>query len=169
MFLLILYDVFHPFLSMLPIVHVQSIYNLIKPVTTCCMIFVDFPWFFWHCKHQNRSLVNQQNRSVYRTSVWFTDLFQTFHQFEFCISFWPVLSVFGETVKTSPIWFSHLCRFPAPMHHYGSSTACFVFLFLFLEGRGFTGYLLNCVISPSFSFWLFVGKRRQCNFFQNCW
>jgi hypothetical protein len=94
MFLPILYDVFHPFLSMLPIVHVQSIYNLIKPVTTCYMIFVDFPWFFWHCKHQNRSPVNQQKRPVYRTLVWFTDLFQTFHNLNF-------VSVFDQFCRFS--------------------------------------------------------------------
>jgi hypothetical protein len=42
MFLSILYVVFYPFSSMLQIVHVQSVYNVNKPVTTICMIFVDF-------------------------------------------------------------------------------------------------------------------------------
>jgi hypothetical protein len=53
MFLPMLYGVSHPFSSMPPIVHVQSFYNVNKSVTTICMIFVDFPRFFWHCKPQN--------------------------------------------------------------------------------------------------------------------
>jgi hypothetical protein len=46
MFLYILYVVFYHFSSMLQIVHVQSIYNVNKPVTIICMIFVDFSDFF---------------------------------------------------------------------------------------------------------------------------
>jgi hypothetical protein len=47
MLLSILYVVFHPFLSILQIVPVQSIYNMNKPLTIIYMIFVDFPRFFW--------------------------------------------------------------------------------------------------------------------------
>jgi hypothetical protein len=46
MFLPILYGVFYPFSSMLLIVHVQSIYNMPKPLTIICMIFIDFSIFF---------------------------------------------------------------------------------------------------------------------------
>jgi hypothetical protein len=46
MILPILYDVFDPFSSMLPIVHVQSIYNVNKLETTKFMISVDFSDFF---------------------------------------------------------------------------------------------------------------------------
>jgi hypothetical protein len=46
MILHILYDVFDPFSSMLPIVHVQSIYNVNKLETTKFMISVDFLDFF---------------------------------------------------------------------------------------------------------------------------
>jgi hypothetical protein len=42
MFLPILYVVFYSFSHMLQIVHVQNVYNVSKPVTTICMIFVDF-------------------------------------------------------------------------------------------------------------------------------
>jgi hypothetical protein len=54
MFLPILYSVFHSFSSILLIVHAQSIYNVTKPLTTICMIFIDFLRFFWHWKPQNR-------------------------------------------------------------------------------------------------------------------
>jgi hypothetical protein len=46
MFLPILYVVFYPFSFMLQIVHVQSVYNINKPVGTICMIFIDFSRFF---------------------------------------------------------------------------------------------------------------------------
>jgi hypothetical protein len=46
MFHPMLHGVFHPFSSMFPILHVQSIYNVNKLVSTVCMIFVDFPRFF---------------------------------------------------------------------------------------------------------------------------
>jgi hypothetical protein len=46
MFVPILYVVFQRFLSMLPILHGQSIYNVHKSVRTICMIFVDFTSFF---------------------------------------------------------------------------------------------------------------------------
>jgi hypothetical protein len=46
MFLPMSYDVFHHFLSMLSIAHVQSIYNMNKSMTTICMIFIDFSRFF---------------------------------------------------------------------------------------------------------------------------
>jgi hypothetical protein len=62
-------------------------------------------------------LVNRQNRLVYRISVQYTNRIQTFHQFEICTSFWPVLSVFSETNKTGPIWFSNLCHFLKPWAH----------------------------------------------------
>jgi hypothetical protein len=111
MLLPILYVVFHHFSSMLPIVHVQSIYNVNKPVTTICMIFVDFFRFFLalQAPKSTESVlfeigpVNQQNWSGYQNLVQFTDLIQPFHQFEFCIGFQPVLSVFGETGKTGPV------------------------------------------------------------------
>jgi hypothetical protein len=72
MFLPILYDVFHHFSSMLPIIYVQSIYNLIKPVTTCCMIFFLFSQIFLGTVSktveigfvQNRSS-KPENRSIY--------------------------------------------------------------------------------------------------------
>jgi hypothetical protein len=91
----ILYGVFHPFSSMLPIVHVQSIYNMNKSVTTICMIFVDFFRFFLTLQAPNPTesvlfktgLVNQQNRSVYHISVWFIDLIQNFQRFKFCTGF----------------------------------------------------------------------------------
>jgi hypothetical protein len=46
MFLPILCVVFHPFSSMLQSIHVQSIYNVNKPLTTICIVFVDFLRFF---------------------------------------------------------------------------------------------------------------------------
>jgi hypothetical protein len=57
-FLPTLYIVFHPFLSMLPIVHVN------KPVTTIYMIFVDFPRFFFGTASPKTDGINfVQNRS----------------------------------------------------------------------------------------------------------
>jgi hypothetical protein len=38
--------VFYPFLSMLQILYVQSVYNVNKSVTTICIIFIDFSRFF---------------------------------------------------------------------------------------------------------------------------
>jgi hypothetical protein len=46
MFVHILYVMFQRFSSMLPILHYQSMYNVHKPVTTICMIFIDFTRFF---------------------------------------------------------------------------------------------------------------------------
>jgi hypothetical protein len=88
-FLPTLYIVFHPFSSMLPIVHVN------KPVTTIYMIFVDFPRFFLALQAPKpmesilfkTGPINWQNWSVYRISIQFTDLIQNFQQFEFCTSF----------------------------------------------------------------------------------
>jgi nucleoside recognition membrane protein YjiH len=37
---------FTRFLSMLPILHGQSVYNMYKPVKTICMLFIDFIRFF---------------------------------------------------------------------------------------------------------------------------
>jgi hypothetical protein len=46
MFLPILYVVFYHFSSMFQIIHVQSIYNVNKPVIIIYMIFIDFFRFF---------------------------------------------------------------------------------------------------------------------------
>jgi hypothetical protein len=46
MFVGILYIVFQCFSSMLLILHDQSMYNMHKPVTTICIIFIDFTRFF---------------------------------------------------------------------------------------------------------------------------
>jgi hypothetical protein len=63
MFLHILYVVFYHFSSMLQIVHVQSIYNVNKPVTTICMIFVDFFRFFYTRSPKTDGISFGQNRS----------------------------------------------------------------------------------------------------------
>jgi hypothetical protein len=46
MFVHILYVVFKRFLSMLPVLHGQSMYNVHESVRTICMIFVYFTRFF---------------------------------------------------------------------------------------------------------------------------
>jgi hypothetical protein len=46
MFHSMLYGIFHPISSMLLIIHVKSIYNVNKSLSTVCMIIVDFFQFF---------------------------------------------------------------------------------------------------------------------------
>jgi hypothetical protein len=59
------YDgVFQRFLSMLPILHGQNMYNVHKSVRTICMIFVDFTRFFWSPEStKTDELYFEQNRS----------------------------------------------------------------------------------------------------------
>jgi hypothetical protein len=59
------YDgVFQHFLSMLPILHGQNMYNVHKSVRTICMIFVDFTRFFWSPEStKTDELYFEQNRS----------------------------------------------------------------------------------------------------------
>jgi hypothetical protein len=63
MFLPILYVVFYPFSSMLKNVHVQNVYNVNKPVTTICMLFVDFFRFFCTRSPKTVGISFHQNRS----------------------------------------------------------------------------------------------------------
>jgi hypothetical protein len=68
MFYPMLYGVFHPFSSMLSILHVQSIYNVNKSLSKVYMTFVDF--FTLQTPKPTVSVffkigsVNRQNRSV---------------------------------------------------------------------------------------------------------
>jgi hypothetical protein len=55
MFHSMLYGIFYPISSMLLIVHVKSIYNVNKSLSTVCMIIVDFFSIFLCYKPQNRS------------------------------------------------------------------------------------------------------------------
>jgi hypothetical protein len=54
MFHSMLYGIFHPISSMLLIIHVKSIYNVNKSLSTVCMIIVDFFSIFLCYKPQNR-------------------------------------------------------------------------------------------------------------------
>jgi hypothetical protein len=86
---------------MLQIVHVQSVYNVNKPVTTICMIFVNFfsDFFGTGSSKTETGPVNRQNRSVYQNFVRSITQIQTFWRFEFCTNF----VCFGETDKTGLI------------------------------------------------------------------
>jgi hypothetical protein len=81
LYVLVLYGLFHPFSSMLSIVHVQSTYNVNKSVTTICMIFVYFSIYFLALQAPKPMAsvllktgpINRQSRSIYWNSVQFID------------------------------------------------------------------------------------------------
>jgi hypothetical protein len=86
MFHPMLYGVFHPFSSMLSILHVKSIYNVNKSLSIIFMIFVDVPRFFYTLQTPKLTAsvtgktgpINWQNRSINQNSVRFTAMIQTF-------------------------------------------------------------------------------------------
>jgi hypothetical protein len=130
MFVTILYIVFQCFSSMISILHIQIMYIVHKPLTIISMTFIYFTRFFWALEAAKPT----QNRSSKPVGLsgFLSDLSIQFKKLPIWILCWFLtgLSVFGETDKTGPVWFSGLCRFLNPYPQCVLTDLCLVALIL---------------------------------------
>jgi hypothetical protein len=114
MFHPMLYGVFHPISSMLPILHVKSISNVNTSLITVCMIIVNFLRFFYTASPKTDRISFVQNRSnkpAHRFSL--SIRFKLFNY----LNFIPIFNRFCLfSVKPTILidQFSELCRFLKP-------------------------------------------------------
>jgi hypothetical protein len=135
MFVTILYIVFQCFSSMISILHIQIMYIVHKPLTIISMIFIYFTRFFWalEAAKPTKSVLLKTdlvNQLVYR---FFCPIYRfSSKNLPIWILCWFLtgLSVFGETNKTGPVWFSGLCRFLNPYPQCVLTDLCLVALIL---------------------------------------